>query len=261
MRYEEFRDQLQDALRDVGLFLQHIGNPIETIELSRTRRRWKVYILRSSPPNTEPFHVAAKIVFDWSPFDAARSYTCEEDLLMKLLGRKKRPSNTAPRFTRVDLELQASLPYGSTTTIPDPQIFASWTDSVGQKLDTLLTERKERQGRLIAVLGGLEEVEVEARCDAGGMLSLKGVSVAGFRFVRVPRVWDDPDRDNAEKGAAEELARLARRFKNVSVANSHSSAFSTSHGQVAGPQGSSVNQYGVGHPRTMGIPLVNLVVD
>jgi hypothetical protein len=28
MRYDEFRDQFQDALRDVGLFLQHIGNPM-----------------------------------------------------------------------------------------------------------------------------------------------------------------------------------------------------------------------------------------
>ena len=215
MRYDEFRDQLQDALQDVDLFLQRIGNPIETIELSGTRRRWKVYISRSSPPNAEPFHVSAKIAFDWSPFDTARSYTCEEDLRTELLGRKKQPSNTAQRFTRVDLELQASLPYGSTTTIPDPRIFGSWTDSVSQNLDKLLTERKERQGRLVAVLGGLEEVDVEARCDAGGILSLKSVSVAGFRFVRVPRVWDDPDRRNAEKGAAEELARLARRFKNA----------------------------------------------
>jgi len=186
MRYDEFRDQLQEALQDVGLFLQRIGNPIETIELSGTGRRWKVYISRSSPPNAEPFHVSAKIAFDWSPFDTARSYTCEEDLLTELLGREKRPSKTAQRFTRVDLELQASLPYGSTTTIPDPQLFGSWTDSVSQKLDKLLTERKERQGRLIAVLGSLEEVKVEARFDAGGILSLKGVSVAGFRFVRVP---------------------------------------------------------------------------
>lgn len=60
------------------------------------------------------------------------------------------------------------------------------------------TEHKERQGQLIAILGYLEEVEAKARCDAEGMLSLKGVSVKGFRLVRVPRVWDDPDRRNAE---------------------------------------------------------------
>jgi hypothetical protein len=33
--------------------------------------------------------------------------------------------------------------------------------------------------------------------------------------VRVPRVWDDPGRRDAEKGAATELARLAQRFKNA----------------------------------------------
>jgi hypothetical protein len=31
--------------------------------------------------------------------------------------------------------------------------------------------------------------------------------------------------------------------------------------EVPGPHESSVNQYGVGHPRTTGIPLINLVVD
>jgi hypothetical protein len=31
--------------------------------------------------------------------------------------------------------------------------------------------------------------------------------------------------------------------------------------EVPGPHESSVNQYGVGHPCTMGIPIINLVVD
>ena len=176
--------------------------------------RWKAYVLRSST-STEPFQVSAKITFDWSPLNVARAYTCEEDLLAELLGRKQGSGKTAQRFTRVDLELHASLPYGSTTALPDPKIFGSWTDSVSRKLDRLLTEFKERQGRLVAVLGAREEVEIQARCDAEGALSLKGLSVAGFRLVRVPRVWDDPDRRNAEKGAATELARLAQRFKNA----------------------------------------------
>ena len=29
MRYEEFRDRLQDALRDAGLVFEHIGQPPE----------------------------------------------------------------------------------------------------------------------------------------------------------------------------------------------------------------------------------------
>lgn len=64
-------------------------------------------------------------------------------------------------------------------------------------------------------MGGREELEVEARCKTEGVLSLKGVSVSGFRLVRVPRVWDDPDRRKAEKDIGEDLARLARRFKDA----------------------------------------------
>jgi hypothetical protein len=77
----------------------------------------------------------------------------------------------------------------------------------------VFTESKWRQGRLVAILGALEEVNIEARCDAAGLLSIKRMSISGFRMVRVPRVWDDPDRRNAEKGAATELFRLAQRFK------------------------------------------------
>jgi len=48
MRSHEFRDQLQDALQDAGLFLPHPYNPTETIDLSGTQRRWRLYVIRSS---------------------------------------------------------------------------------------------------------------------------------------------------------------------------------------------------------------------
>ena len=211
MRYDEFRDQLQDALREAGLFLERVDHRIETIDLSTTGRRWKTFVWRSPPQRAEPFHVSAKIAFEWSPFNTARSYTCEEDLLTELLGRK-RPTKTERRWVRVDLVLHASLPYGSTTPMLESQVLGSWTGSVGEKLDKLLTEFKERQGRVVAVMGGREEVEVEARCKEG-VLSLKGMAVSGFWIVRVPRVWDDPDRRQAEKDIGGELARLAQRFK------------------------------------------------
>jgi len=213
MRYNEFREKLLDALKEGGLFAGTVDNTTETIDLAENARHWKLCIARSGRPDMEPFHVSAKISFDWSPCDSARSHICEEDLLLELLGQKKRDLNTAQRFKRVDLELYAGLPYGSSAPIPDPQVLAAWTDSVNETLDKLLVEIKERQNQVIAVLGGREEVLIEARCEAGGMLSLKGLSVGGFRLVRVPRAWDDPDRREAEKGADNELARLAQRFK------------------------------------------------
>ena len=39
------------------------------------------------------------------------------------------------------------------------------------------------------------------------------MSIAGFRIVHVPRVWDDPVRREAERNAGDELDRVAQTFK------------------------------------------------
>ena len=119
MRYAEFRNRLENALREVGLFV-HDADRVETINLADTVRHWRAYIRRSAPPSAEPFSVSAEISFRWTPFDAARSYTCEEDLYLQLVGRRRQPTRTARRWTRVDLSLYANLPYGSTTSMPEP---------------------------------------------------------------------------------------------------------------------------------------------
>jgi hypothetical protein len=137
MRYAEFRDRLQNALRGAGVFF-HDAGAAETIELTDAVRRWEGHI-RMTLPDPEPFHVAANLAFKWSPVAAARAYTCEEDLLTDLLGRKQRYPKTQPRWTRVDLTLRATHPYGSTTPMPDAQILGPWTNSVGEKLDKLFT--------------------------------------------------------------------------------------------------------------------------
>ena len=212
MRYDEFRDRLQDCLREAGLFFKDVDRPIETVDLGDTDRRWKVYIGRSAPQKADPFFVSAKIGLGWDPIAAALSYTCEEDLLTELLGRKEPSPKTEPRLVCVDMDLYATLPYDSTTPMPDPLVFGAWTTSIGEKLDNLLPETKERRGH-IAVMGYLGGVEVQARSIAGVSLALTGISLSGFRMVRVPRIWDDPQRREAEKDASKELNRLARRFK------------------------------------------------
>jgi hypothetical protein len=47
---------------------------------------------------------------------AQKLYTSEEDLLMELVGRKKRPTRTERKWTRIDISLHASLPYGTSRT-------------------------------------------------------------------------------------------------------------------------------------------------
>jgi len=213
MRYDEFRDQFQIALQNAGLLGQRLGNPTETIDMGSTERHWKLYILGNSMTDTEPFYVTAKIAFNWDPVNTARSYTCEEDLLIELLGQTKGSTKTKPRFIRIDLELYARLPHGSTSAIPKAQTFGSWVDSIRQKLYKVLQESRWKQGRLVAVLGALGELSFESKCDSAGRLSITGITISGFRMLRVPRVWDDHDRQDTEKGSAAELSKLAKKLK------------------------------------------------
>jgi hypothetical protein len=212
MRYDEFRDQLQRAFQALGLFGQRVGNPTETINLAAMERHWEIYLVSTPSTDMEPFYVTAKIAFDWNPFASARSYTCEEDLLSELLGRTKNALKTKPQRIRVDLELSARLPYGSTSTIPDARTFGSWVDSVKQKLE-VFNESKWRKEKLVAILGWLGEVQIESKCDSIGRLSFQAVSISGFLMVRVPRIWNDSERQDAEKGAEAELSRLAQKLK------------------------------------------------
>ncbi|HXW91491.1 MAG TPA: hypothetical protein VEK33_13160 [Terriglobales bacterium] len=72
---------------------------------------------------------------------------------------------------------------------------------------------EEREGRIVAVLGAHEDVDVQGRCQPDGVVSLKGLAISGFRIVHLPRVLDDPERRKAEKDTQSELDRLARTFK------------------------------------------------
>ncbi len=81
--------------------------------------------------SAEPFHVSAVISFDWDPVDAARSYTGEEDLLTEVVGRRRRPLRTERRWTRIDLSLHASLPCGSATSMPEPDVFLDCGNTQG----------------------------------------------------------------------------------------------------------------------------------
>src|SRR6516165_1509907 len=158
MRYDEFRDRFQDAFSVVGLFSPYTERPTETIDLADANRRWKMYIRQISLRKSEPFQVSGRIAFNWDPFNAARGYTCEEDLLTELFGSKQRPMRTQKRWTRVDLALYANLPYGSPTPIPDVQILAAWTSAIHQKLGAMISEVTERAGQIVAITGGVNEV-------------------------------------------------------------------------------------------------------
>jgi hypothetical protein len=213
MQYEEFCNRLQRALQAAGLFSACSDHAVESIDLANSTRSWKLNIWRITSDSAEPFHVSARICFDWHPVDAARTFTCEEDLLTELLGRRIRLPKTQCGRTRIDLELHATLPYGSTAPVPEPPLLLSWTGSVSEKLGKLLIDVQEREGKVVAILGSREQPRIETQCREPGGLSLSGISVSAFQMVRIPRHWDDPDRRRAEKDNSGELARIAGRFK------------------------------------------------
>jgi hypothetical protein len=213
VRYAEFRDQLEGALRQESLFVPGADRRMELIELEDSVRHWKVHVHRATPANTEPFHVFAAIEFKWRPVDAARAHTCEEDLLMELVGRRARVPRTEPRWSRVDLSLCATLPYGSTTAIPESELLGGWTATVVKNADAAFTHVEEKGGRIVAVLGGHGDLEMQANCSADGLVFLSAVSISGFRMIRVPRVWDSPERRTAEADSGRTFSRLARTFK------------------------------------------------
>jgi hypothetical protein len=205
MRYDEFRERWLAALRSARL-LAHHDRPEETISLSTTERRWRVHLL---PRPVEPFHAGATISFRWSPFESARSYTREEDLLTELLGRSRSGRATQLRLLRVDITLRASLPYGSTAPVPAPDVWLPWVASVEEKVDDALTVRRRKRSD-IAWRGGLE---LEGRTSPNGAFAFHGMSVSAFEMIVVPRIWDDPKRREREASAGAQIDGLAKRFR------------------------------------------------
>jgi hypothetical protein len=73
-----------------------------------------------------------------------------------------------------------------------------------RRVETIELADTVRRGRIVAVLGGNRDLEVQALCRSDGFFPLRGVAISGFRTVRVPRVWDanrDPHGDLRPAGA------------------------------------------------------------
>ena len=213
MRYDEFRERWEQALLGAGL-LFHGDRATETIDAATTDRHCAVVVGHTLPQRAAPFHVTAALSFRWGPFESARSYTTEEDLLWDLFGRHGTLPKTIPRWLRVDITLRATLPHDSTIPMPDPKVWGPWSASVDASLAKLLPRQaEERKGRTVAVTGWRGEIELQVRCASDSRLLLDRLQVAAWQAVNPPRVWDDPERREKEGGVSEQLADLADRFK------------------------------------------------
>ena len=207
MRYEGFRDRWQAALRSQQLLF--LGDHAdEAIDLGTMSRRWKVHLL---PRDVGPFTVGATIGFRWSPVEAARSYTNEEDLLTELFGRRRPGKATQPRLVRVDLGCRAGLPYGSTTPLPSPETWLAWLESVEEAIQDALTPRRKTKGHI----SWCGSVELEGRTAPHGSFSLSALKLPAFEMVAVPRIWDDSRRRDKEPTGVKPIVELAKRFSDA----------------------------------------------
>jgi hypothetical protein len=204
MRYEEFRDRWQAALRAAGV-LSFQDRAQETIDVGTTSRRWKI---RTLPHTQEPFTVSAAIEFHWDPLESARSYTTEEDLLTALLGRR-RERLTQRRQLRVDIKLHATLPYGTTAPLPAWDLWLPWVGALDERLGIALAA-KRRPTRAYPFWRG--DLQLEGEASVKGEFELQAMSVAAFEMVVIPRIWDDSRRRENEGFRDKEIDRVAKRF-------------------------------------------------
>ena len=55
--------------------------------------------------------------------------------------------------------------------------------------------------------------EVEGRTTSEGTISLHGVLAPAFQMVRLPRIWDDSERQERERSAGNQIDDLAKRMR------------------------------------------------
>lgn len=216
MQYEQFLSAWNHALRESRLRTLGV-HPEEKLDTRNLDREYKVYLEPLGGQDAEPFTVTAAVWFRWDALNTARASTTEEDMLTTLLGHVDAGLVETERPTiRIDIELHATLPWGTTLPLPPRQAWASWVEEVTGRLDDIepLTPRERiretTDGRL-EVLAWEDEPKVEVAVLPGGDLRIHGVSFAAFQILELPRVLDDPDMVDPEPH--EDLRGLFHRVK------------------------------------------------
>ncbi len=176
-------------------------------------RTYKVYVLLGQAEQVEPFDVSARLSWTWDALQAARTATTEEDTLAEFVGDEHRHMDTERPWLRVDVALNATLPWGSPLPLPPPAQWRRWVAEVARRLDPLLSTHWERRDDDMMILAHRAEPEAEVQPDADGQLLLTGVKLEAWEGIDLPREWDDPDRE--EEDPHEQLADFVGRMWNA----------------------------------------------
>lgn len=215
VNYDEFKSVFMSALRESGLPM--IGlTPEEVLGLRSADRTFTLGVEPIDREIGRPFHIAATISFRWDAIQTARTLSCEEDLLVELLGREDAQDiETARPSLRVDVKLRASLAWGKGMPMPAPATWAKWSREALGRLETiepLISEdvMRESPDGYHAILGWQGDPEMKVTCNALGELRLEAISVSAFQMIDLPRKWDDPEREPDDDPHEQLRAMFAR---------------------------------------------------
>jgi hypothetical protein len=174
----------------------------------------------SGGQHAEPFHVTAALKFRWDALQTARTNTTEEDLLRELLGleRTRRPRTERP-WLRVDVTLRASTAWGQEIRLPPGPAWQRWARATLDRLERIEPVipfdkvRGGRPGLLPEILSWQgEQPELQVLCSPDGTLKLRGIELAAWLAISLPRKWDDPDR-KSDRWPDDELAEMIKRLE------------------------------------------------
>jgi hypothetical protein len=201
MKYEEFRNCWTRALDAARL--QSVGRPAERLGLGSLDRSYEVFIEPLGGQDAEPWFVTAHLEWRWEALHSARTATTEEDLLVELLGREKAEGvETFRPWVRVDITLNATLPWGAKVAMPRSSRWRSWHHEVVNRLDHIepvlpadpdpLADGWRALG--LAVPGWIDVPSIEGTWDSTSGLLLHKVALASWQPICLPRQWDDSER-------------------------------------------------------------------
>lgn len=139
-------------------------------------------------------------------------------MLHELLGldRTRKPRTEKP-WLRVDVTLRASTDWGKEIALPPTCSWKAWArETMGrlENIEPVIPTKKVRNGRhgVPEILAWQSEPELHVLCSPTGEMKLRGVEIASWQAIELPRKWDDSSR-KPDKAPDAQLVTMFKRLR------------------------------------------------
>jgi len=102
---------------------------------------------------------------------------------------------TEQPWLRVDVKLNATLPWDSPLPMPEDEAWRCWATEALSRLAPILPTESEDDEHGLKVLSSHSYPEARLQCDPDGDLYLTGVYFSAWQGINLAREWDNPDRE------------------------------------------------------------------